>query len=382
MRKEVIPAISIIIPMYNVEKFIGECLDSILAQTFDDYELIVVDDCSTDNSAKIVESYVPKFGGRLQLVLSKVNSSGAGVPRNTGFKMARGEYVYFMDADDAITNTALEEMYSAAKKFNVDVTHCERFYLAPGTTVTTNKRFLKIYSCEKVDFVSKPTFVSEYIGDRIEDFTTYKFWNAPWIHLIRREFLQKNDIYFPNLRIGDDIIFNFYIICLTKSIIRIPNIYYVWRANPNSNTKAKLSPEKYIARYGNSIMKGIGLIEKFKDKCEFLKENPEYKFKMFDFFTRDHINRIVPLYSQIPIHELDKFIRHELEQIEDKTALTAFLFDRMCIFNLNYMINSLQSPEVTDMQDKLQQAATYLTKQSEIIDAQQAEIKRLRAQLR
>ena len=58
-----IPAVSIIIPMYNAEKYIGECLDSILAQTFTDYEVIVVDDCSTDNSRAVVESYLPKFNG-------------------------------------------------------------------------------------------------------------------------------------------------------------------------------------------------------------------------------------------------------------------------------------------------------------------------------
>ena len=59
--KKTIPAVSIIIPMYNAEKYIGECLDSILAQTFQDFEVIIVDDCSTDNSCAIVESYLPKF---------------------------------------------------------------------------------------------------------------------------------------------------------------------------------------------------------------------------------------------------------------------------------------------------------------------------------
>ena len=61
MSKKTIPAVSIIIPMYNAEKYVGECLDSILAQTFKDFEVIVVDDCSTDNSRAVVESYVPKF---------------------------------------------------------------------------------------------------------------------------------------------------------------------------------------------------------------------------------------------------------------------------------------------------------------------------------
>ena len=62
-----IPAISVIIPMYNVEKYVGACLDSLLAQTFQDFEVIVVNDCSTDNSAAVVESYIPKFNGRLTL---------------------------------------------------------------------------------------------------------------------------------------------------------------------------------------------------------------------------------------------------------------------------------------------------------------------------
>ena len=64
MPTKTIPAVSIIIPMYNTEKYIGECLDSILAQTFQDFEVIIVDDCSTDNSVAIVESYLPKFNAK------------------------------------------------------------------------------------------------------------------------------------------------------------------------------------------------------------------------------------------------------------------------------------------------------------------------------
>ena len=77
------PAVSVIIPMYNAEKYIGECLESLLLQTFQDFEVIVVDDCSTDNSFSIVESYIPKFDGRLKLTKTEKNSGGGGyVPRN------------------------------------------------------------------------------------------------------------------------------------------------------------------------------------------------------------------------------------------------------------------------------------------------------------
>ena len=78
------PAVSIIVPMYNVEKYVGEFLESILAQTFQDFEVIVVDDCSTDNSRTVVESYVEKFGGRLKLETTLTNSGHGAFPRDKG----------------------------------------------------------------------------------------------------------------------------------------------------------------------------------------------------------------------------------------------------------------------------------------------------------
>ena len=102
------PAISVIIPMYNTEKYIAACLDSVLSQTFQNYEVIIVDDCSNDKSCEIVESYKPKFGGKLQLIRSEKNSGSPGVPRNTAMPLAKGKYIYFLDSDDALIDTALE----------------------------------------------------------------------------------------------------------------------------------------------------------------------------------------------------------------------------------------------------------------------------------
>ena len=93
-----IPAVSVIVPMYNTEKYIGELMDSVLAQTLQSFELVIVDDCSTDKSCEIVESYIPKFSGRLQLIKSSVNSGGCAVPRNKGLAVSRGEYVFLLIA--------------------------------------------------------------------------------------------------------------------------------------------------------------------------------------------------------------------------------------------------------------------------------------------
>ena len=119
-------AISVIIPLYNAEKYIGECLDSLLNQTFKSFEVILVDDCSTDNSVKIVESYAPKFAGRLKLAKMGKNTGSGSLPRNKGLLLSRGEYIFNMDNDDLLTETALEEMYTLAKKYNVDFVYCER----------------------------------------------------------------------------------------------------------------------------------------------------------------------------------------------------------------------------------------------------------------
>ena len=116
-----------IIPLYNAENYIGECLDSLLLQRFQDFEVIVVDDRSIDNSFAIAESYLSKFNGRLRLTKTEKNSGGGGVPRNKGLLISSGEYIQFLDADDILTKTALEEMYTLAKEYDVDVVYCERF---------------------------------------------------------------------------------------------------------------------------------------------------------------------------------------------------------------------------------------------------------------
>ena len=136
------PAISIIIPMYNVEKYVGECLDSILAQTFTDFEVIIVDDCSTDKSCAVVKKYMPLFNkndDKLRLIELKKNSGFPSVPRNKGIELARGKYICFVDSDDAITNTALEELFNLAEEFQADVVHCERYFLVDDEEFTFDK---------------------------------------------------------------------------------------------------------------------------------------------------------------------------------------------------------------------------------------------------
>ena len=127
MEKNFSPKISVIVPMYNTEKYITQCLESVLAQTFKDFELIVIDDCSTDNSVKIVERFADKFNGRLQLIKQKKNNGSPGPLRNKGIKLAKGEYITFLDSDDLFTDTALEELFKIAEETQAEVLHANQF---------------------------------------------------------------------------------------------------------------------------------------------------------------------------------------------------------------------------------------------------------------
>ena len=192
MTQKTNPAISIIIPMYNTEKYIGECLDSILAQTFDDYEVIVVDNCSTDNSAAIVESYVQKFEGKLQLVYEKIHSESSGTPRNTGIKISRGEYIMFVDSDDVITNTALEELYPIAKKFDAEVIYCEKYYTTAEEKIPKDKNYLIEEFGWKwlnptIDFTDKPITMTENLSERLRKFVNHEIWTSAWNNVFLRE---------------------------------------------------------------------------------------------------------------------------------------------------------------------------------------------------
>ena len=168
--KQFRPAVSVIIPLYNAEKYVGECLDSILAQTFQNFEVIVADDCSTDSSYSVVESYITKFDGRLSLLKMAKNSGGGAMPRNKGLSMSRGEYIFFMDADDVITKTALEELYTLAKKFDADVVYCEKYLMSSGVGEEfVKKAYVAVGKAQRPPFVNEPTVETSDLIQRLNN---------------------------------------------------------------------------------------------------------------------------------------------------------------------------------------------------------------------
>ncbi len=275
------PAVSVIIPMYNAEKYIGECLESLLAQTFQDFEVIVVDDCSTDSSREIVESYAKKFGGRLKLSRTSKNSGAAGTPRNKGLFLSHGEYVFFVDADDLITLTALEELYTLAKDFDTEVVYCENYYV-------TDFEFSEVVvHCPQSTgaTVDKPTFEPDDFRERLDRIRQYLYVVTAGLKLIKHDLLLEHEIFFPNIKNREDDIWTWNLVFHAKKFLRVPNAVYIVRLSDNSITRTERKHADEINFWLNPVILGLKNLDEILSRVEFFNQNPQYRYAMLFYFV-------------------------------------------------------------------------------------------------
>ena len=278
------PAISVVIPMFNAEKYIAECLDSVLAQTFQDYEVILVDDASTDGSRQIAESYTKKFDGRLAIYDNQKNR-GVSATRNKGLEISRGEYVFFMDADDLILPAGLKRLYGLAKCFDVDVVNCTGFYNMSDDGKERTLRRLK-----------KPTATFENIIDvnlewRVKGLLEDNFYWAPWRRLLRRDFLIRNGIFFPEeLKICEDEIWTHGLLFCAKKILHTPLAIYLYRKSKGSLLRVKRNNLQKINSDFNAIIQGLIWIDSMMDKISFFQTEPQYRYEILSHVAQRYFN--------------------------------------------------------------------------------------------
>ena len=187
------PDVSVIVPVYNSEYYLRECLDSVLLQQATSLELICVDDGSTDSSAKIVEDCAAR-DGRVKLIRQK--NLGPGVARNAGLDAAKGEYVFFLDADDRLSSgAALRQAYERAKADDLDILIADGSVMAESGTVENPNAYLRqsLLPGERV-------FAPEALGADLYLVSPM----SPWAKLFRRSFLAENKLFFPALKRSED----------------------------------------------------------------------------------------------------------------------------------------------------------------------------------
>ena len=325
--------ISVIIPMYNTEDYIGECLDSLLCQTFQDFEVIVVDDCSTDGSLNVVKGYRPKFKGRLKIIESEKNSGGCAMPRNIGMKYAKGKYIFFLDSDDLIIKTTFEKLYNVAERFDADVVQCEKFY--SSDTPNLKGAELTIKSFKSQGYVEVPTLDTGDVRQRIKDFNSNEYVWTVWSKLLRHDFLIENKIENPTVLYEEDLIFTIYCVVCAKNLVKFPDPVNIYRYRPGSVMHRSFSLTGYIRKWANVLATGFAHCDKFLSGIEFYKQNPEMKYIVLDIISQDVFGKLVKVYGRFSPAVLDEIIREEFGKVGDSTALAAFFFNMSLMYSMH-----------------------------------------------
>jgi glycosyltransferase involved in cell wall biosynthesis len=229
-----IPHVSIIVPVYNVEKYLVQCLETLLAQTLTDIEVIAVNDGSTDSSPEILENYAAK-DNRLKII--NKSNGGPSDARNVGLNAVRGEYIGFIDADDWIEKEMYEIMFNTANKNNTDIVVCNFIREFQNGTFGLHNMpitYGRIYN--KIDIQKE--IVSKMIGIPTyqEDYQSIiASFNSVCKNIYRRDLIIANKIWFVSEQFfAEDMLFNLQAYCLATSLIATDNFLYHYRYSSDS----------------------------------------------------------------------------------------------------------------------------------------------------
>ena len=337
MTMERLPLVSVIIPMYNAERFIEQTLESLCRQTMKDFEVVIVDDCSTDNSLAVVKNFAPRLVGlgiKLSGIRLSKNTGMPYLPRNVAINFSRGKYLAFLDNDDFFTPTALEELTTLAEEHQADVINMpEVFYVEDNGS--TEKELLnpanyKIRNCRgfRLNRVEKPTVVSNDLADRVKLWLNNEFHWATWASFCKRDFWISNRIEFPMMPVSDDTLANFYILCLAKKILLVPNITYIQRHRTDSISHETSDVDKFVHKWLSNLILGFKAFDEFMKRIPFFNERQDYRYAVFDwYFNRGIFDaRYFPsAYEQVHYAALNHFVEKEFSG--DDAAFSAYLFN-------------------------------------------------------
>lgn len=236
--------ISVIVPVYNVEKFLHRCLDSVFAQTYQDFELICINDCSQDSSLAILREYEEKYSDKL-IVLDNEQNIGQGLSRKKAIQISKGDYIAFLDSDDYIAEDYLE----------------------------TYLREMESHECD----VAVAGFTKDIEGKFIENKAPYGEWSVltyaiSCAKMYRSSFIKEHDIDYSDIRRGEDIYFGMSLYYYGARIHRFDYYGYYYYLNHNSTTGS--------LNYDKEFEKDIALIfERFladHDICRLSQKKRDY----------------------------------------------------------------------------------------------------------
>lgn len=232
--------VSIIVPVYNTEKFLEKCLRSLVSQTLKEIEIICVDDGSIDNSLNIIKKFA-KEDSRIKVIEQENKKQGAA--RNNGTKIAKGEYIGFVDSDDWVDIDYYEKMYIAAKKYDSDIALATNIRIGNGKT----KKRVNIKK-------------EEFYTDLQLKFDVCNQWKnpCPTNKIYRLSMLKKNNVTWPEGCYCEDKLFTVQAVYWANGVVTVPNVNYYYYRNPKSTVNlASSSHVKKCTEDKNASKKAV-----------------------------------------------------------------------------------------------------------------------------
>lgn len=304
--------ISVVVPVYNVEEYLKECLDSIVNQTFTDLEIICVNDGSKDNSLQILNEYAKKDD---RIIVIDQENGGHAVATNVGIDKATGKYLFLMDSDDKLKLDALELTYNAAEEKQVD------FVLFQAIN----------YDDEKDEFYEDENYsmnaLAEHVGENIFSFDdlgdlALRIAVTPWTKLYNREFIEKSQIRFAEGLIFEDNIFFFEVLIQAKRIYFLKEHLFYRRWYESSSTMAG------DLRFTDSIAISTMMIDVFEKygKLDDLFKQRLYNRKVSLSIIR--FGQIKPEFKEIFFDEMQKNFGYWISDNEFYEYLQSLMIPR------------------------------------------------------
>ena len=290
--------LSIITPVYNVENYLSECIESILNQNFSDFELILINDGSTDSSPHIMNSYAAAHPDIIRTI--NIDNGGQGRARNFAIEEARGEYIGFVDSDDWITPSMFEKLYNAAEENCADVAACDYYRVEEGKYI-----------------YEKARLQNHYLSSA----------GAVWNKIFRRELI--GDIRFPQGRWYEDFSFSAKLLIKSRSTVFVPEPLYCYRSGHSSTMRNRNSA------------KNLDMLYIMDDIREAVPEGKEedFRFLVINHLLLDSIKRVSTQKGEgyrAVVREMLSYVKEYVPYLESCESYRNETLNRRIIMFLNY----------------------------------------------
>lgn len=259
--------ISVIVPIYNSKKYLSECVESVLRQTYINFELLLIDDGSTDDSLKICNSFKEKDD---RIKVFHHENKGVSYTRNCGISLSTGDYIAFVDADDVIMPEYLEKLLKAINSSNP----CQK-------TISFCKFYRLLKNGNKSEYIEYYENLKEgnhNIELTINDVLTGKLFGSIWRMLIPASLIKSNNIIFSDCKVREDQLFLFELISYSDKLVECDEFLYIYRYNPESS--CNIYKKDYVA--SQSIYLKI-----LKEKLSNYSSRRETDIELFEYTIVD-----------------------------------------------------------------------------------------------